>query len=521
MLWPIKTQNHWFFISLLSILSAACGGGGGSSDAAEPVAATPAPATPAPAADPLDTELVALIQANNLTGDASLNRTLPNITDPMAQLGKKLFFTKALGGDLDSACVSCHHPMLGGADALSLPVGVGATDPDQLGPGRTHAADGLPNVPRNSPTVFNTGLWDTSLFFDSRVESFGKEEFANGANSDIRTPDVDFGLADPDAGANLAAAQAKFPITSHEEMRGINFEASGTNNDVRDHLAARLGNLGIGTGEITNGTWLAEFQEAFGNGTAAELITFDNIAFALGEYERSMVFTDNPFNAYVAGDLDALSDAQKRGAILFFTDADEDGGGCVNCHSGDQFTDGEHHTVAFPQFGHGKGDGNADDFGRERETSLTEDRYSFRTPSLLNVEVTAPYGHAGVYESLAEVLNHYNNPTNSQENFFDDGGACGLEQFENRADCASLYPDAEANSNLALNKLRNERNANSTEFVDTDINNDDRADIAAFLTALTDPCVEDAACMAPWIALPAEAADAHQLNAIDAAGNPL
>lgn len=514
---------RWFVYSTLCLVGTACGGGGGSSaasDAVPPVTTTPTPTTPSPATDPLDIELMALINAENLTGDASRNRSLPNITDPLAQLGKKLFFTKGLGGDLDSACVSCHHPMLGGADALSLPVGVGATNPDLLGPGRTHNGDGLPNVPRNSPTVFNTGLWDSGLFFDSRVESFGKEEFANGAGSNIRTPDVALGNVDANAGANLAAAQARFPITSHEEMRGNTFEAAGTNADVRDHLAARLGNYGIGSGELPNNQWLPEFQAVFGAGNANELITFDNIAAALGEYERSMVFTSNPFGDYVAGDLTALNDAQKRGAILFFTDAEDDGGGCANCHSGEQFTDGEHHTVAFPQFGHGKGDGNADDFGRERETGVADDRYSYRTPSLLNIEVTAPYGHAGVYATLGDVLRHYNNPNGSQEDFFDEG-ACGLEQFEDRPDCASLYPDAQANSQLALDKLRRERNANTTEFVDTDINNNERADIVAFLGALTDPCVRDRTCLAPWIAQPSEAADAQQLNGVDRDGNPL
>lgn len=519
MAWPLNSVNRWFLCCAIGLACTACGGGG-SSSASEPATPAPTSTTPTPAADPLDTELAVLIEAENLTGDASSNRTLPNITDPLAQLGKKLFFTKGLGGDLDSACVSCHHPMLGGADALSLPVGIGAADPDLLGPGRIHSADGLPNVPRNSPTVFNTGLWDTGLFFDSRVESFGKEEFANGAGSSIRTPDVGFGQVDPNAGANLAAAQAKFPVTSHEEMRGNSFESTGTNVDVRNHLAARLGNYGVGAGELTNNEWLAEFQAALGTGSASELITFDNIAAALSEYERSMVFTNNPFSEYVAGDLDALTDAQKRGAILFFTDADADGGGCVNCHSGDRFSDGDHHTVAFPQFGQGKGDGNADDFARERESGQTEDRYRYRTPSLLNVEVTAPYGHAGAYESLADVLNHYNNPNGSQDDFFANG-ACGLDQFADRTDCALLYPDAQANSDLALDKLRRERNANTTEFLDTDLTNNERADIVTFLRSLTDPCVQDRNCLAPWIAQTLEAADEQQLNARDGGGNLL
>ncbi len=530
--------------AMLSLL-VACGGGGGSSAAAlapvaaaapaqaaaapsppAPAAATPAaPPAPAPApaaADPQDTQLRRLIDAEELTGDAAFNRTLPAISDPIAQLGKKLFFSRSLGGNFDAACVSCHHPLLGGSDELSLPIGVGATNPALLGPGRTHATTGLPNVPRNAPTVFNAGLWDSGMFMDSRVESIGKEVQANGSRSDIRTPDVAFGTGDPNAGESLPAAQARFPVTNVDEMRGSTFEANAGNATVRAHLAARIGNDGAGTGELATNRWLTEFQTAFGQGTATQLITFDRIAEALAAYQRSMRFTNNAFATYVRGDVNALTAAQKRGAILFFTTQANGGGGCSVCHSSDKFTDEAHHTVAFPQFGPGKGDGNADDFARARETGVTADRYAYRTPSLLNVEVTAPYGHAGAYETLGQVLAHYNNPNATVDNFFDDGGACTLEQFRNLSNCATLYPASRANSDAALRKLGQERNARTSDFPTTNLNNNERADIVAFLRSLTDPCVRNRNCLAPWIADTADTGpDGQQLNARGPNGNLL
>jgi len=54
--------------------------------------------------------LLSLVRAAGMTGDPSAGRTLPLIDDPKVQLGKKLFFTKGLGGNDDSACVTCHHP---------------------------------------------------------------------------------------------------------------------------------------------------------------------------------------------------------------------------------------------------------------------------------------------------------------------------------------------------------------------------------------------------------------------------
>lgn len=471
-----------------------------------------------------DSALDIIIEDQDLDDTDTNNSGLPDISDPLPQLGMKLFFSKSLGGEFDAACVSCHHPTLGGADGLSLPVGVEAINPDRLGPGREHI-DGLPLVPRNAPTVFNAGLWDTGLFWDSRVESIGKEQGTNGRMSGIRTPDSAFGVADANAGANLAAAQARFPVTSSEEMKTSRFEDGSDNETIRNHLAARLGDYGVGAGELDVNDWLTEFQVAFSSGESAEaLITFDNIALAIGEYERSMNFDNTPWRNYLEGDLDALTETQKQGASLFFTSVSDGGAGCSNCHSGSLFSDGEHHTIAFPQIGPGKGDGvnGDDDFGRERETGLTSDRYRFRTPSLLNIATSAPYGHSGSYQTLEQVVRHYINPRGSVENFFDEGGVCSLPQFEAIANCDALYPNSESNTELALDKLADERRSGDSQFQSPRLNNTEVQQLVAFLEALTDPCVIDRNCIADWI--PDETSDGpdgQQLNAINHDGELL
>ncbi len=81
----------------------------------------------------LDITLGALTQRYGLTGDPVQGQTLPSIDSPLAQLGMKLFFSKALSGNLDVACATCHHPQLGGGDNLSLSIGVDVADPDVLG----------------------------------------------------------------------------------------------------------------------------------------------------------------------------------------------------------------------------------------------------------------------------------------------------------------------------------------------------------------------------------------------------
>jgi cytochrome c peroxidase len=479
------------------------------------------PATPPAGATPLDTELRSLLAEHGINGDPAAGRMLPDISDPLAQLGKKLFFTKALGGEEDSACVSCHHPAFGGGDNLSLSFGVGAIDPDLIGPGRGDAS-GVPNVPRNAPTTFNIGLWDSSLFMDSRVASLGAEAGQNGAASGISTPDSGLDVIDANAGDNLVVAQARFPVTSVEEMRG-NFEAGESNDVLRDHLAARIGDYGEGQGELATNDWLAEFQAAFSSALPAEsLITFDNIVTALAAYERSQVFVDTPWRAYVQGNDAAISERAKRGAILFFTDADAQGAGCVQCHSGDLFTDEAHHAIGAPQFGPGKGNPNDHDFGRENISGNTQDHFRFRTPSLLNIAVTGPYMHTGAYETLQDVLDHYDNPDDAVSDFFNGGGWCQLEQFDGVQDCPSLYPTAEQNSQQVLNRIEEERRQNDPAALpDINLNAGQRDQVVAFLETLTDPCVTSRECLAPWIPTVDEAADNLQLNAVDINGSPL
>jgi cytochrome c peroxidase len=463
----------------------------------------------------LDTPLLSLVSDAGLTGDPATGRTLPSITDAKAQLGKKLFFSKGLGGNSDSACVSCHHPALGGGDNLSLSVGVNAEIPNLLGPGRFHDQakalvdpddgtgsefDGGPTVPRNAPTTFNIALWDQVLFHDGRVESLGKTPGVNGDDGlGIRTPDSAFGIADPDAGSNLTAAQSRFPVTSPEEMRGFTFEAGNSNASVRTALEAKLA-----------GDWDAEFTAAFGDAA----ITYARIAEAIGEYERSQVFVNTPWKAYVEGNKAAISDAAKRGATMFFSSIEEGGANCASCHSGDFFSDEKFHVLATPQIGRGKGNDNGtlanDDFGRERETKDIADRYKFRTPSLLNVEVTGPWGHAGGYTTLEGIVGHMLNPEQAIANY----------------DFSQLDPTVQAydmltNTQFALDQLALNRTANvDGVHRDVSFSEDDVADLVAFLKALTDPCVKDRDCLAPWIPDAGDTnPDALRVNAIDNTGS--
>ncbi len=507
----------------------ACGGGGsGTTATTEPTpAAATAPAAPPPIPVsqrqplPPTTELRSIVDGLGLTGDPAAGRNLPTIDDPVAQLGRQLFFTKALGGEMDTACASCHHPMLGGGDGLSLPVGVGAIDPDLLGPGRKPAPgspryDGGPVVPRNAPTTFNAALWDRVMFHDGRVEAIDPVARGNGAGARaITTPDAIYPLNDPDAGPNLVTAQARFPITSAEEMLGLTVGSGLNTHGIRRLLCARLGNFGSGRGKLPDGRWEAAFREAFHlpDEPVTTLITSERIVFALGEYQRSQVFTETPWKAWVLGNDDAISEPAKRGALLFFLPPARGGAGCARCHSGDNFTDEAFHVLATPQIGHGKGDGpnGTNDFGRFHVTGNDDDRFAFRTPSLLNVTVTGPWSHAGAYTTLRAMIRHHLDPEEA------------VASYNYRQIDPAIRSDQMAvNTAAALAALKRLQQRGRSKLTRLELTDEEVSDLEAFLATLTDPCVTSRTCLAPWLPAPDDPdPDGLRLKAHDRDGRPL
>ncbi len=428
----------------------------------------------------------------------------PSVDAPLPRLGKLLFFSRSLSGNRDVACASCHHPLLAGGDGLSLPVGEAARDPELLGPGRRHApersrdpkADGRPNVARNSPTTFNAGLYQRALFFDGRVTLLGE-----GAGAGIYTPDSLFGQADPLAGESLLAAQTRFPVTSFEEMRGFEFEVGGTSWQVRDALVARLraGEHRL-PGHAAH-AWRAPFRSAFGALPDHELITFANVSRALAAYQRSQRFTDHALARFMAGDDAALSAVQQHGARLFFTPRSAGGAGCAGCHRGALFTDEAYHNIATPQLGRGKSK-RENDFGRELVTRQPDQRYAFRTPSLLNVALTGPWGHAGAYASLEAMVRHHLDP----ERAIDGYDPATLPQFSD----GTRWANWERNTRAAL---RHARQHFPEAVAPLALDEAEVAALVAFLHALTDPCAASAGCLAPWIPHADEDPDGWQLNA--------
>jgi cytochrome c peroxidase len=121
--------------------------------------------------------------------------------------------------------------------------------------------------------------------------------------------------------------------------------------------------------------------------------TRQRVALAIDAYVRRLTTPNSPFDRYAAGDRRALTDAQKRGLVLFVGNAD-----CAMCHRGPNFADDQFHPLGIT----------SDDTGRFKVTGVEADRYAFTTPTLRNVELTAPYMHDGSVDTLRGVIDFYN-----------------------------------------------------------------------------------------------------------------
>lgn len=323
--------------------------------------------------------------------------------DPqLAKIGQLLFYDKILSGNRNIACATCHHHNHASADGLSLGIGEGGVG---IGPER-HAGTGdsriRKRIPRNSPALWNLGHRSIDvLFHDGRLES--SDLYGNGFSS----PAEEWL---PEGLDNILAAQALFPLVARFEMAGDPRE-----NEVAGAVFDRIDAAWpIIADRIRHIPAYAEMFAAAESHIKAPLdITIVDIGNALGAFmTMEWQSYDSPFDDFLNGKAD-LPLSAKRGMDLFYGDA-----GCADCHSGPLLTDQQFHALALPPFGPGRTrpfDPYARDRGRIAKSNRLEDAYRFRTPSLRNAALTAPYGHNGAYPTLEGIIRHHADPLGSLE----------------------------------------------------------------------------------------------------------
>lgn len=272
-------------------------------------------------------------------------------TPQKVELGKALFYDPVLSGTRQVACATCHHPEFGYADGLELPIGVGGKG---QGADRRFQAGAAPVFTRrNAPSLLNVAFNGLDV---------------NG-HYDPATAPMFYDLR-----ARSLEAQALVPIATLEEMRGSRIAPAA----AVDSALARLRAIPA---------YRTAFESAF---NSADAISATNLGKALAAYERTLLANNAPFDRYRRGDRTALNDAQKRGLVLFLQN------GCNQCHKGAMFSDYQTHVLGVgthPKLG-------TPDQGQGGT-------HAFRTPTLRNLTLTAPYMHSGQQATLADVLVFY------------------------------------------------------------------------------------------------------------------
>ncbi len=275
------------------------------------------------------------------------------MTVAKVELGRHLFYDPRLSADASMSCASCHHQDKAFTDGLALSRGVSGEKASRNAMGLTNVAY-LPTLTWSNPQL-------SSLEVQALIPIFGEHP-------------VEMGMAGREA-----------------------------------ELFSRL---------QSDPTYQSLFPRAFPEQArrgADALYSLSTVTKALAAFQRSLLSFDSPYDRYKYGhQASAISASARRGEALFFGEKME----CYHCHGGFTFTDNIQHSrlpIAERGFHNtglynvdGRGGYPADNPGIVEFTGEDSDRGRFRTPSLRNVSVTAPYMHDGSIATLDDVIRrHY------------------------------------------------------------------------------------------------------------------
>jgi cytochrome c peroxidase len=319
------------------------------------------------------------------------------VTAAKAFLGKTLFWDEQLSSTRTVACGSCHFATNGGSDARSSNT-VRSRNPGADGLFNTaddvFASPGVPS--NNSDGSYN---WSPTYGFAEQVtgrksRSYVDAGYANLLFWDGRATGT---FTDPISGvvvlANGAALESQVlgpPVSSAEMAHTVRDWSDVANRVAASQPLALSPAVPAGLKDWIGGRSYPElFLEVFGT---AE-VTPARIALAIATFERTVYSDRTPFDAAVS-QITPLTAAETRGQGVFNQSR------CNACHAGALFSDNQFHNIGLrPQ---------TEDTGRFAVTGNANNLGEFRTPSLRNVALRAPYMHNGHFAVLADVVEFYN-----------------------------------------------------------------------------------------------------------------
>jgi cytochrome c peroxidase len=380
----------------------------------------------------LDSRLARVLRQHDYTGrvESTLEDRLGRrLEADLTNLGRLLWFDNVHSLHRDNTCAGCHSPTNGFGDTQSIAIGV--DNNGLVGPNRTG-----PRNQRRSPIIINTAfypklMWNGRFFADAAPGKKLGDPFSNMFGFVFPSPES-LSLSYFD---HLLQAQAFIPPTEIVEVAGFTGTA-GTIGARFDHFDDGHGLVvppPDGSGfrndpirskvlQILNST--PGYRQAFGrvfpevrHGTP---INFDMFARAIAEFEFALTFATAPIDEFARGNVRAMTDAEKRGALVFFGE-----GKCISCHatkgrSNEMFSDFQNHVAGVPQlapeFGAGSnmifdGDRENEDFGARQISGDPADTYKFRTSPLRNIALSPAFFHNGAFARLEDAIRFHVDPT--------------------------------------------------------------------------------------------------------------
>lgn len=327
------------------------------------------------------------------------------IDERLVEIGNVIFNTSVFSGSKDTSCSTCHIDDAHLTDSLPISVGVGG-----IGEGieRLKSGSGV-IVPRNSFTLFTRASRGYKTFFwDGKVEEKDGVIYSPIGNG------YDKGFK------SALSVAAIIPLLARDEFLGIQSLLDSSEHldlinseyyeDKIDAFNLILKKIIEESEEDENIVALKEAIE----GSGIDNLTADIVGNSLASFIATKVSSCTPskWDEYLNGNLEALTENQKDGAVVFFGS-----GRCSSCHSGSYFTDFDYNSIGVPQ-------GNfgpylfGQDIGRAGITYKLDDRFKFRTPSLIFLSKTAPYSHNGTFKNLNEIVEFHINPIGFLKDYY-------------------------------------------------------------------------------------------------------
>lgn len=313
--------------------------------------------------------------------DAIPQDPLNPLTQEKVELGRLLFHETAFANEGKFSitqgtysCATCHHSEAGFQAGLRQGIGEGGHGFGHNGDLRTRnmqcELDLVDVQPIRTPTAMNTAYQELMLWNGQ----FG----SGGLNS---------------------GTEAQWTQETPKEFNNLGFQG------IETQAIAGMGvhRLKVDQSTVEEYGYKELFDEAFTEVNQEERYNNTTAGLAIAAYERTLFSNQAPFQKYLEGDQAALTDNQKKGAILFFGEA-----GCVACHSGPALNGMEFHALGMKEFDPSEVfTYNREDptkFGRYSFTKVESDKYKFKTPQLYNLRDVTFYGHGASFESLTDLL---------------------------------------------------------------------------------------------------------------------